>query len=183
MKTVLELASALAFLLAWKWYDIYTATIVLNVGLGLAFAFEWVTTRRFPKVSGAVFLISVVMGFLTLYFRDPNFIKFKPSVVYGLFTVVLLGSHFVGDKVLLERIGTQTLALPSEHWPRLNLIWAGFFLFSALLNAAVALWCSEAVWVQVKVYGFTLLFMAFLAAHWPFVGKYLRQSEAQKPTL
>ena len=176
MKQILDLAPAVVFFVAYYLGDIYIATAAVIVALFAVVALYGVLERRLHKMHLTAALLALVLGGLTLYVRDPLFIKFKPSVVYGLLGLLLAGSHVVGDRGLLERLPQKLLALPPSLWRRINLIWAGFFLGLATLNLYVASQLSEAVWVQFRTYGYSILMFAFLMAHLPFLGKYLPES-------
>jgi len=120
-------------------------------------------------------VLATVLGGLTLAIHDPVFIKFKPSGVYGVFALALLGSHFIGQRVLLARIPQKTFTFPEPVWRKVNLAWALFFLGCAALNWYVADHYDEATWVKFKTFGFTALMFVFLLAHAPFLSRYLPQ--------
>ncbi len=136
---------------------------------------QWLRTRRIPRVQLVTAILAGLLGGLTLWYRDPQFIKFKPTALYGLFAVALLASHFIGDKVLLARIPQDAIKLPDAVWRRVNLAWVLYFLFLAGLNLYIAENFSEAVWVKVKAFGFSLLMFVFLIAHAPFLMRYLEK--------
>ncbi len=178
MNAVLDLIPAILFFAAYKFYDLFTATAVLIVALLVMVAVTWARTGKLPKLQLATALMAAVLGGMTLWFHDPKFILFKPTAIYGTFALALLGSHLIGDKVLMQRIPQKNLALPDPLWRRVNLAWALFFLFCALLNVYVALSFSEEVWVKVKVFGFTGLMLVFMLAHIPFLSRYLVDPDA-----
>lgn len=173
MKQVLDLAPAVAFFVAYYLGDIYVATATVIVALFLVVLAYGLIERRLHKMHLTAALLALVLGGLTLYVRDPAFIKFKPTATYGLLGLVLFGSHWLGDKVLLQRLPQRVIQLPDPLWRRLNAIWAAFFLGLASLNYLVASYASEEVWVQFRTYGYSILMFIFLMAHLPFLSKYL----------
>lgn len=173
MKFLLDFAPALLFFGAYYLAGIYTATIVLMVSLFLLVAVYWFKDGKLHKAHLATALIAAVLGGLTLYVRNPAFIQYKPSAVYLAFALALVGSHFIGDKVLLARIPQDAIRLPEALWRKLNLAWAAFFVGCAALNLYVAANFSEAIWVQFKTFGFTILMFVFLVAHAPFLKDHL----------
>ena len=173
MNLLLNYGPALAFLGAYFHGGIYQATTVLIVSLFAVVALHWFWKRELHKMHLGVAIVAGVLGGLTLYLRDPLFIQYKPSAVYGVFALVLLGSHFIGDKVLLARIPQKAISLPDPLWRKINLAWSAFFLFCALINIYVAYQYSETTWVQFKTFGFPLLMFAFMLGHLPFVSRYL----------
>ena len=177
MKTLLDLLPAIAFFAAYYFGGIYAATIAIVIALAITVVGFKLLDGRWHKAHIVALLASAVLGGITLTLHDPVFIKLKPSMVYGVFAIALLGSHFVGDKVLLQRLPQKMLLMPDAMWKRVNLAWALFFVFCAVLNYVVAYQFDEATWVKLKVFGFSLLMIAFMLAHLPFVGRYMVQPD------
>lgn len=173
MNAVLDLIPALLFFAAYSLYGLFTATAVLIVALLAMVVVTWLRTRTVPKMQLATAIMAGVLGGMTLWFRDPTFILYKPTAIYGAFALALLGSHLIGDKVLIQRIPQKAMVMPDSIWRRINFAWALFFVFCAVLNVYVALNFSEAVWVKVKVFGFTGLMLVFMLAHIPFISRYV----------
>lgn len=173
MNTLLDLLPAIVFFAAYILKDIYAATAALIVALFVLVAIYWFKEHRIHKLHLITAVVAAVFGGLTLYLRDPLYIKLKPTVAYGLISVVFLGSHFIGKKVLLARIPQKTIALPDPVWRRVNIAWVIFFAFCAILNLYVAYGYSEKVWVDFNVFGFTALTFIFMIAHAPFLMRYL----------
>jgi intracellular septation protein len=97
---------------------------------------------------------------MTLYFHNPIFVKWKPTVIYWIFGLVFLGSHFIGNKTLIQRLFATALEKnPAAHkvpvavWKRLNVAWALFFTLLGLVNLWVAYHFSTDAWVNFKLYG------------------------------
>jgi intracellular septation protein len=179
MNHVNSLAPTLAFFAAYYFGGIYVAVAVLMGVMLLTTAFEWLRAKKPPKVSIAMTALICVLGALTLWLRDPSFIKFKPTAIYGAFSLALLGSHLIGDKVLMARMPQQMIALPDPVWRRVNFAWAVFFAVCAILNLYVAANYSEAAWVKFKTFGFTALMFAFMLAHAPFLSRYVTPDDAR----
>lgn len=173
MKLALDYLPLAAFLAAYYFGDIYIATGVLIGSLMVALAGLRLLTGQWSKMHLWVTAVATVLGGLTIYLRDPVFIKLKPTIVYGVLSAVLLGSHFVGDRVLLARLPQKVLVLPDDLWRKVNFAWVVFFAFCAALNLYVAENFSEATWVKFKVIGFSVLPMLFAFAHIPFLGRYV----------
>ncbi|MFP5306532.1 MAG: septation protein A [Gammaproteobacteria bacterium] len=173
MNMLLDFAPALLFFGAYYLYGIYVATAVLIVALIALVGVYWLREKRIHKAHFITALVAAALGGLTLWIRDPAFIQFKPTAVYAVFALALLASHVIGDKVLLARLPQKTIQLPDPVWRRVNIAWAAFFAFCAVLNLYIAQHFSEKVWVQFKTFGFTGLMFVFLMAHVPFLRRYL----------
>lgn len=177
MKTLLDLLPAIAFLAAWYLGGIYTATVALVIALAITVVGYRLLEKRWHKPHLVALAVSAVLGGITLAVHDPLFIKLKPSVVYIVFALALAGSHFIGEKVLLQRLPQKMLVMPDTLWRRVNASWALFFVFCAALNYVVAFRFDESTWVQLKAYGFSVLMVVFMLAHLPFVGRYVVQPD------
>lgn len=180
MKTLMDWLPALAFVAAYVVYDIYVATAVLIATLFAAVAVHRLRTGEWHKTNAIAAIIALLLGGLTLWIRDPMFIKLKPTAVYAIFAVVLAGSHFVGDKPLMARIPPSMIDLPDWLWSRINAAWAVFFLLCAVVNVPIAFYLPESTWVMIKTFGYTGASFLFLLAHLPFIAPYLpKEEEAQ----
>lgn len=172
MKTLIDLLPLALFLAVMKLVNIYAATVVLMVSCTALMVYYWVSTRRLPKMHAIVAVLSCVFGGLTLYFRNPEFIKIKFSLVYVLMAAGMLASHFIGDKVLLARIPQDALKLPDSVWRRMSLAWIFYFLALAAVNLYIAENFSDAFWGNFKLASafFPMVFMLMQA---PFLARYL----------
>lgn len=178
MNAVLDFLPALAFFAVYAATGIYRATAVLIIALFALVGIYWIKDRKVHRLHLFTALIAAVFGGLTLYLRDPTYIKLKPTVAYGLLALALLISQFVGEKVLLARIPQTAVVLPDRIWRRINLVWVVFFAFCACLNLVVAYAFSQTVWVEFNVFGFTVLTILFMVAHAPFLMRYLPPDES-----
>jgi intracellular septation protein len=172
MNALIDLLPLALFLAVLKLVDIYAATMVLMASCVALVGYHWIRTRRLPKMHLATAVLACVFGGLTLYFRNPEFIKLKFSLVYMLMAAVMLVSHFVGDKVLIQRIPQDALKLPDPVWRRISLAWVLYFLTLALVNWYIAENFSEKVWGNFKFASafFPVVFMLLQA---PFLAPYL----------
>lgn len=180
MKMLLDYLAIAAFAAAYYWRDIYFATVVLIVALFIQFGLTWLLTRQLPKMLLAGALLALVMGGITLALRDPTFIKLKPTVLYGVFALALIASQFIGDKPIIQRLLAANLALPDSVWRRLNLMWAGFFVFSGALNLYVAFSFAEQVWVNFKLFGMLGVTLVFVLAQGIYLSRYLQTPPADE---
>jgi len=146
---------------------IFSATAVLMVSSVvtwvLASLWEKKNERRLMWMAVAI----LVFGAATLILRDQRFIQWKPTVFNWVLALVFLGSHFIGQRTVLQRLLGKQLFLPSRIWTRLSALWIGNFTLVGSLNLVVAYQCEESFWVAYKLYssiGFTLLLMLFTIA-------------------
>jgi intracellular septation protein len=70
---------------------IFVATAVFMVAIVVALLVSYGLTRRLPMMALVSAVVVVVFGGATLVFQNETFIKVKPTIIYLLFTTVLLG--------------------------------------------------------------------------------------------
>lgn len=132
---------------------------------------------RGRKVDGMLWIslaIIVVFGGATIYFHNETFIKWKPTVLYWVFAVALIGAQITMGKNLIRLMMKAQIDLPDPVWTRLNLAWAGFFAAMGALNLYIAYHFPTSVWVNFKLFGFMGLMIAFVIAQTMFLSKYIK---------
>ncbi len=179
MKFLFDLFPVVIFFGAYIGFDIYVATAAL---IGACFlqtlGYRWVQ-GSFEKMHLLTLVVAIIFGGATLILHDPNFIKAKPTLIYGSLSIAFLGSQFVGEKPMVERMLGNALALPEASWSRLNLCWVSFFAFLAYANVFVAQRFSEIVWVNFKTFGDVILMLLFIVAQLIIYRRYLVDPELQ----
>lgn len=164
MKPSLDLLPVVIFVAVYFTTDVFTATAALMIAVTAQVVFLRVRRQPITRELRLTFFASLIFGGLTLLFRDELFIQWKPTIVNGLFALSLFGSHFIGEKTLVQRLLGQQFELPQPIWARLNFGWACGFTLAALLNLWVAYTFSMDVWVTYKlVGGFALTFSYIIA--------------------
>ena len=123
------------------------------------------------------FAIIAVFGGATLMLHDETFIKWKPTVLYWLFSTILLFSSLLFRKNLIRAMLHEKIALPVHVWNRLNLVWSLFFAALGFINLYVAFSYSTEAWVNFKLFGFTGLMFAFVLAQGAWLSKYIDEKK------
>lgn len=171
-----EFLPVLLFFIAFKAYGIYVATVVGIVISAVQLAASTAWKKKVDKKQLITLIIFVIFGGLTLYFHDPIFVKWKPTIIFWIFGAILFISQFIGKKPLMQRMLETMLEdkikLPSFVWTRINLAWTIFLSLLGALNIFIAYHFSTETWVNFKFYGilgllflFTLLQSYYLARH------------------
>lgn len=104
MKLLYDFFPVVLFFVAYKVYDIYVATGVIIVSSALQIAVHWFRFRKFNRMHLTTAVLVGLFGGITLILRDPVFIKWKPTVVNWLFAAAFLGSQFIGEKPIVQRM-------------------------------------------------------------------------------
>jgi intracellular septation protein len=184
MQTLIEFAPLLAFVLAWYLGGLYLATAVLMVAMLLLVAVDWLRLRRVPPMHALSTVLVLIFGGATLLLHDKLFIQWKPTVFFWLTGLAFLGSFWIGERTLAERLLGAALhealgervRVSGVEWRWLNLAWTLFSALLGALNLVVVRYASERVWVALKPVDFVLV-AAFVIAQVLWLGT--RQAHAQ----
>ena len=177
MKLLFDLFPVILFFIAFKAFDIYVATTAAIAATVVQIA--W-TRWRHGKVDVMLwvsFAIIGVFGGATLLLHDETFIKWKPTVLYWLFSAILLFSNWLFNKNLMRALLHEKIALPVHIWHRLNLSWSLFFAVFGFINLYVAFTYSTDTWVNFKLFGFTGLMVVFILAQSAWLAKYVDEKK------
>ena len=170
MKFLFDLFPLLLFFAAFRLYDIYVATGVAIAASFLQVGLYWWRKRAFETMHLITLVVITVFGGLTIALQSDAFIKWKPTILYWVFATLVLGSHFVGAKTVMERLLGSKIGLNARMWSHYNLSWGLFFVVAGALNLYVAFYYGldqaesvrQATWVNFKVFG--LLGLTFVFA-------------------
>ena len=173
MKFLFDLFPVIVFFVAFKLADIYVAT-----GTDIAATFlqvGWLKLRRRrvePMLWASLGLI-VVFGGATLALRDETFIKWKPTVLYWLFGVVLVASDLLFRRNLIRTMLGAQVQLPDAVWTKLNWSWVIFFALMGVANLYVAFNFPTDLWVNFKLFGGMGLMLAFVIGQALFLARHV----------
>ncbi len=138
MKFLADFFPVILFFIAYKLYGIYVATAAAIVASVIQVSVHWFHHHKLEKMHVITLVLLVVFGGLTIILQDRAFIMWKPSILNWLFALVFLGSHFIGDKPLIQRMMGHAIEIPGSIWARLNRMWVLFFIASGAANLYVA---------------------------------------------
>ena len=169
MQVLFEFLPLILFLAAYLYKGIYFAIGALMVAMPIGFVIKYVRTKKVDKMYMWSTIFLLVFGGSALYFRNADFIYWKPTAFYWAVAVAFLLSLWIGEKPLVRRFLEMGGELPTEKieagdWRRLNLIWVVFFAAMGIANIYVAYNYSEQFWVNFKVFGLLALTFIFMIA-------------------
>ena len=157
-------------------HAIYLATLTAILATIVQVMLTVAMTKRVEKMHIITLVLLLVFGGATLYFKDPLFIKWKPTAINWLFAAVFFGSQFIGKKPLVQRMMGHALEIDDPQvWKKLNLAWIGFFIFSGVANLIVAFNFSEDIWVDFKLFGLMGFTLIFVIGQSFYLARYLPQ--------
>lgn len=157
------------------------ATIVVIAATAAQVA--WLKWRG-RKVEAMLWLslaLVVVLGGLTLWFRNETFIKWKPSVLYWAMGVAFWLSPILFRKNLPRALLGEHFEAPARVWVRLNLIWIAFLSAMGLANLWVAYTFSTETWVTYKLFGGIGLMFVFAMAQALYLSRFARDEPGEAP--
>lgn len=135
----------------------YLAVQALIVASAIQTVGYRLVTGKFEKTHIWTFVITLVLGGMTIVFRDAAFIQWKASIVVWFMAGFLLFKQYVSKKPLIKDMLNKTieeeLEVPENIWSRINLIWPASYILFGFLNLYVAFNFSEAFWVNFKLFG------------------------------
>lgn len=183
---LIDFIPVLLFLIAFKLYGIYVATAVGIISTALQVIITRIVRKHFDKQQLVTLAVFTLFGGMTLYFHNPIFVKWKPSIVFWIFGSAFFMSQFIGAKPIIQRMlegimdsKASTSAVPKSFWKKLNLAWAIFFLTLGTINIYVAYTYSTETWVNFKVYGILGLLIAFSFVQAMCLSRYLTDVKQQ----
>ena len=108
-------------------------TIVMTIVTLVQVAVLKATRRPVHLMLWITFGLVIVLGGATVWFHNPMFIKWKPSLAYWALGVAFCVSRLFGKNLLQEMLGGE-LELPPSVWQRLNFAWIAFLALMGLLT-------------------------------------------------
>jgi intracellular septation protein len=170
-RLALDLGPLFVFFVAYRFLGIYAATGVFMGAVLVALALDYFIERKFSPVPIMTAVLVMIFGGLTLYLKNAIFIKMKPTALYTLFGLTLLGGLFF-NRLFLKYLLSLGFEMPDASWRILTLRYGIFFLALAIANEIVWRNFSEAAWVDFKVWGVMPLILLFSVSQVPFLMKH-----------
>lgn len=138
-----------------------TAVIALIVS-------KWKLGHVSPMLMLSTALI-VGFGGLTIWLRDPAFIQFKPTAIYLLFGVLLIGGWLRGRALLQTLLEAAFEGVDREAWLKLSRNWGLFFFALAGLNEVLVQTLTFEDWLWAKLWVFMPLSFLFTFTQIPML--------------
>ena len=150
------------------------ATVVVIIATTLQIGYLLMRGRKVDLMLWVTFVLVIVLGGATIWFHNPDFIKWKPSVLYWAMGLAFWVSQALFHKNLLQTLIGEKLELPAPIWHRLNFAWIAFFALLGLLNLYVAYSFSTSTWFTFKAFGVTGLMFAFMIAQGVYLSRHMK---------
>jgi len=157
------------------------ATLVVIIATLAQVAFTRLSGRKVDKLLWATLVIVVVLGGLTIWLNNEDFIKWKPTVYNWVLAATMLVTQFVFRRNPLKAMLGNQLELPQPVWFRLTLAYIAFFIAIGALNLYVAFHYPTPTWVNFKVFVLTGLLLVFVVVQAFYLGRYMTDQAADVP--
>ena len=161
MKFLFDLFPVILFFIAYKFSNIYTATLVVIGATIFQVIYSKLAHKRVDKLLIFNAVLISILGGTTLWLHDANFIKWKPSILYWLLSGALLFFQFFKKKNLVKNLMGKQIHLTEKGWDQISITSAVFFGVLGALNLYIAFNFSESTWVNFKLFGITGLIMCY----------------------
>jgi intracellular septation protein len=149
---------------------IYFATFILMVSYSIQFLILFYT-KSVKKIHYITLFIILIAGFSTLYFKNPFFIKIKPSIVYWGFALFFIVNHVMKRESIIKKLLQEQVTLSKKNWDALSYSWIIFFIGCGIINLYVANFFTEEKWVEFKFYVLGMILpVIFIMLNGIFIG-------------
>ena len=172
MKSLINFLPVILFFAVYKFYGIYYATAIMVVVSLLQVLFHLGKNRKLDLPSVITLVVVTLLGSATLIMRNELFIKWKPTVVFWSFALLLMATRFIWKKNPAAALMGNKISLPETMWNKINLSWMLFFIVMGAVNLHIIYTYSTDVWVNFKLFGvlggtliFTTMQAIYIAKH------------------
>lgn len=179
MKFLFDTFPVVLFFIAFKLYGIYVATAVAIAASFVQIAWVWLRHRKVENMLWVSLGVIVVFGGATLVLENESFIKWKPTVLYWLFSAALTVGAVAFKKNLIRTMMEKQVTLPDLVWNKLLASWIAFFLVMGALNLFVAYNFSTDAWVNFKLFGGIGLMVVFVVLQALMLARYVEDKKAE----
>lgn len=183
MQSVLEFAPVAVFGVAYYTHGIYVATAALMISMALLLLVDLAWQKRIPTMHALSALLVFAFGSATLMLHNQRFIQWKPTVLFWLISLAFLGSFWIGERTLTERLLATALGEPvnvgQPLWRRLNAASVVFYAALGGANLFVAFHASERAWVNFKLFGLTAATVVFAALQLAWLARQLPSAPSE----
>ena len=174
MKLLLDFFPIILFFVTFKTWGIMAATAVAIAATVLQIGYLWRKNGFVEPMQWVSLGVIVVFGGATILSHNDTFIKWKPTVLYWVMGVALLGGWYLMKRNGIRMLMEAQVALPEPIWLKLLWAWVVFFGLMGLLNIWVAYSFDTDIWVNFKLFGGLGLMLVFVLLLFSFQ---VRQTE------
>lgn len=147
----------------------------------LTFIYSLFTNKSLDKTIFSTWLLVMVLGGLTIFFHNEEYIKFKPTLIYWLFAIAFhVSPYFKDEKSIMERMAGHQIQLPKNIWIKLNRFWMSVFYLLGFINLYIAYAFTTQQWVYFKTFGIMSVLIIATGVQIAYMSKYMKNQPEDK---
>jgi intracellular septation protein len=170
------------FFTVFKFKDIYTATAVAIAASILQIVYTYIKNKKIETPMLIGLAVIVIFGGATLIVHDELFIKWKPTVLYWIFSSIMIIGRLVFKKNLIYELLHKQMEIPAHIWEKTNIMWILFFTAIGGLNLYIVYNYSTDTWVNFKLFGILGCMIFFLVIQAMVIAPYLKNDSEKTLT-
>ncbi len=179
MTAILDFIPLIVFFYVANKFGILAAAGALLVATIVIYIVHFVKQKgKLNKQQWVTLILTVVFCGLSLLFNDDSFLKWKSTVINGVFAVALLISMMIG-KPLLQLAMQSMFNLTKSGWQKLTFAWVIYFIIMAVLQYYFAFHTSEQTWINFKTYGWLPVMIVFMIGQFMFLKNHINPNIQQ----
>lgn len=181
MHFLFDFVPVVTFFIVYKFSDIYTATAAAMCISIMQILYLWFTKKKLEKALCMTLGALLLFGSATLLLHDESFIKWKPTVIYAVISLFIIGKRYWSGQSATEQLMGEKVLLSASRWRMVDQITIIFFIAMAILNWWVAFTFDTPTWVHFKLFGvlgLTLLYCIGLSC---YIAKHAEEIESNEP--
>jgi intracellular septation protein len=120
--------------------------------------------------------VIIVFGGATIWLHDETFIKWKPTILYALFALILAGGRLLWKRNFIQSLLREQIDLPPPAWEKLLWAWVAFFVGVGVLNLWVAFSFPTDTWVNFKLFGLMGLTLVFTLGVGVWLSRHIKEA-------
>ena len=165
-----EILPITTFFIIAQYQSIIIAALVSSLFSLIVLITFYFVEKRIAKFQIFSITLSGLLSILAFLYNEEIFVKIKPSIYNGLFSLVLLGGLLYKKPMMKQFFGSQ-FSLNDETWYKLSLRWGLFFLFLTIINEISWRFLETEDWVFIKVFVLSPLVGIFMLCQLPITLK------------
>jgi intracellular septation protein len=168
------------FFLASTKYGFWVSTAVLVVATVISLALTWWLFRQLALMAIITAVTSISAGSVTLIWDDPMYVQMKPTLVGGIFAIILMTALVTREPLFKILLG-QNLMLDEQGWRLLTWLWLAYFIFISVLNEFIWRNYSWEFWAAFKAFGLMPMTVAYALPQMWLMKRYQLHEKGIKP--
>lgn len=146
------------FSVIFYFYNLFYAALFSVCFYFFILIIKKITSGVFDKKYLIIFLIYLFFCFFAFFFKNDFFIKLKFTVVYWIFSIVLLTAHFYDHAFLTNFLKIKIIS----NKRTLFLILSVYFFLLGAFNIYIAYNCTTNTWFMFKLVWSSLMTATFI---------------------